>query len=272
MTDLTPDQLPDGWSAGATGYDEFFAPHTRLWAEDVVTLTGVGDGTRFLDVAAGSGALTLAAARRGAAVTAIDFAPGMVEQLRSNLTAQGLSGSVHEMDGQALDFAEDSFDVAASLFGLIFFPDQAKGLSELRRVLRPGGRVAIAAWEVATFPLYQLMGRIMATLRPDAPPAPGPPAFARLGAADPLEAAVAGAGFGSVEVHAVTHPMVMADPGAFFLHMPAWAPPAKLLIGSLTDDELTEAVAIWNAGYEELAGGQDGVPATALVAVATVPA
>ena len=94
----------------------------------------------MLDVAAGTGALTLAAARTGAHVLATDFSPGMVARIAA-ANLPNVEASV--MDGQALDLADGCFDAVFSIFGVIMFPDWRKGLSEMGRVTRPGGPIAV---------------------------------------------------------------------------------------------------------------------------------
>ena len=127
------DQRPEGWSDGAAAYDEWFAPVSSRFAINALRLLGLGPGQRLLDVAAGTGALTLQAAEAGLDVLAVDFAPGMVRLLRQRLSDGGLDARVEQMDGQALGCDNASFDAACSMFGLIFFPDLDAGARELRR-------------------------------------------------------------------------------------------------------------------------------------------
>ena len=105
----------------------------------------VGDGTRVLDIAAGTGALSIPAAQRGASVLAIDVAPGMVKRLSAKL--EPFPGcEAREMDGEALELEDNSFDAAFSIFGVILFSDWRRGLREQARVLRSGGKGCIASW------------------------------------------------------------------------------------------------------------------------------
>ena len=135
-------QRPEGWGPGAARYHTVFAPFTGAFAADLVDVLAIGPTDTVLDVAAGTGAFARRAAARGADVLATDFAPGMVDTLR-RVTAEepGARLRVAVMDGQALDVDDDSFSVAASNVGVIFFPDIAAGLRELARVTRPGGRM-----------------------------------------------------------------------------------------------------------------------------------
>jgi SAM-dependent methyltransferase len=134
-------------------YELIAEPFTQPYAEQAVVLAGgVRAGTRVLDVAAGTGALTLLAARAGAHVLGTDFAPGMVARLAERIAAAGFDDvrcSARVMDGRALDLPDDSFDMAFSMFGVMLFDDPLRGLAEMVRVVRPGGRVVLAVWAVA---------------------------------------------------------------------------------------------------------------------------
>ena len=170
---------PEVWSSVAPGYDDAIAPIMRPYASTTLDLLGLTGGTarlRLLDVAAGTGVVAIEAARRGAEVLATDFAPGMVEVMRRRFAAEGMDARAEVMDGQALGLEDESFDLGTSTFGLIFFPDPLVGLRELRRVLRPGGRVGIAAWDMTRIGLPQLLGAALARAVPDLP-APAPAAM-----------------------------------------------------------------------------------------------
>ena len=103
-------------------------------------------GERVLDVAAGSGNAALAAARRGARVTATDFVPQLLEVAARRAAVDGLVLDTKEADAQALPFPDGAFDVVLSTFGVMFAPDQARAASELLRVCRPAGRIGLTAW------------------------------------------------------------------------------------------------------------------------------
>jgi ubiquinone/menaquinone biosynthesis C-methylase UbiE len=147
MAGATPSQAV--WDGAAADYEAFAEPFTRQFAEAALYLSGgVEPGERVLDVAAGTGTLTLAAARAGAKVLATDFSPGMVARLSHRLAEAGLAGTVEArvMDGQALNLGDGSFDAAFSIFSVMLFPDWERGLAELARVVRPDGRGVIAVW------------------------------------------------------------------------------------------------------------------------------
>ncbi|SDO17007.1 class I SAM-dependent methyltransferase [Pseudomonas jinjuensis] len=127
-----------------------------------------------LDVAAGNGNATLAAARRGCRVTSSDYVPALLERGRERAQAERLEVHFQEADAEALPFADASFDAVLSTFGVMFTPDQARAAGELARVCRPGGRIGLANWTPEGF-----IGQVFRTLGRHLPPAPGaqPPAL-----------------------------------------------------------------------------------------------
>ncbi len=114
--------------------------------EQLCQAIGIHPGERVLDVAAGSGNAALAAARRGARVTATDFVPALLDTAARRAQAEGLDLETQEADAQALPFADGAFDAVLSTFGVMFAPDQSRAAAELLRVCRPGGRIGLTAW------------------------------------------------------------------------------------------------------------------------------
>jgi len=115
-------------------------------AELLCRAIDIHPGERVLDVAAGSGNAALAAARRGARVTATDFVPALLQVAARRAAVEGLVVDTEEADAQALPFADGAFDVVLTTFGVMFAPDQARAASELVRVCRPAGRIGLTAW------------------------------------------------------------------------------------------------------------------------------
>lgn len=137
----------EAWDSIASGFDEHVTPQNISYGEETIRRAAVGAGTKFLDVAAGSGALSIPAARLGADVVATDISPAMIDHLARRAEAEGLQNLKAEvMDGCDLQIADDTFDVAASQHGVSLFPDVARGIAELRRVTKPGGQVILAAF------------------------------------------------------------------------------------------------------------------------------
>ena len=270
MAELTPDQHPEGWSTLAGGYDSVFSGFTKMYAEHLLDRLGVSADDDVLDVGAGSGVFSVGAAERGAkSVLGTDFAAGMVELLGQRLSATGHDDvGAAVMDGQDLDIGDGSFDVAASSFGLIFFPNLDRGASELRRVLKPGGRAGILAWDRASFPwgtfMMQAFERTIDGFeRPEAPPA-----FMRVSDIETLEGLFQRAGFDEIEVTVETRPWKLDDPGAFFAEVPQWSPPMAPLFQSLDDATVAAARSVFDEVVRDAADSSGAVPTGALVGTA----
>lgn len=138
---------PDAWDRVGQGYTSRFTPTLAAYARTALSLVEPAADAHILDVAAGPGTLALLAAPGVRRVSALDFSPGMIDRLRRDAAARGLTNVEAVVgDGQALPYADASFDAAFSMFGLIFFPDRGRGLRELLRVLRPGARALVGSW------------------------------------------------------------------------------------------------------------------------------
>jgi SAM-dependent methyltransferase len=143
---LQPDQRPEGWDHHVALYEQVFEPLTVEFARAAIGRLEVRPGERVLDVAAGTGGAALTLAQAGATVTAIDGSAGMIDRIRARAAARGIAVDARVMDGMMLDFPNDAFDAALSVLGISLFPDAVKGLREMRRVVRPGGRLAVVTW------------------------------------------------------------------------------------------------------------------------------
>ena len=125
-------------------------------------------GQRVLDVAAGNGNATLAAARRFARVTSTDYVPALLERGRRRAEADGLDVTFEVADAEALPYPPERFDVVLSTFGVMFAPDHARAASEMRRVCRLGGSIGLASWTPEGF-----LGQLLRTVAKYVPPVPG---------------------------------------------------------------------------------------------------
>lgn len=144
-----------------------------LVSELLARAADVHSGHRVLDVAAGTGNSALAAARRGARVTAVDIVPGALETASRRAAAEGLELDVEVADAQDLPFEDGTFDVVLSSFGAMYAPDQQRTVGELIRVCRPGGRIGMANWTPGG--VVARLQRVMASVMPrPAQPAPRP--------------------------------------------------------------------------------------------------
>ena len=168
------------WSAGNYAV---IGTTLQIVGETLCEAANIRADERVLDVAAGNGNATLAAARRFARVTSTDYVPGLLDSARLRAEAEGLAVEFRVADAENLPFADGQFDVVLSTFGVMFTPDQRRAASELLRVVRPGGRIALANWTPTGF-----IGQLFATLGKRVPPPPGirPPSL--WGTRDWLEA------------------------------------------------------------------------------------
>ncbi|HKS55102.1 MAG TPA: methyltransferase domain-containing protein [Steroidobacteraceae bacterium] len=174
-------QPADAWDKIAPGYDRTNTP-TQMWlGQQGLQLAGLRPGMRFLDVAAGSGALSIPAARLGARVLAIDQSPAMLELLTARARVEGLEISTRIMDGHALELDDDSFEVVGSQFGVMLFPDMPRGVREMARVVASGGRVLVTAYgDPHKIDFLAFFVGAVRTVRPDfegPPPEPPPLPF-----------------------------------------------------------------------------------------------
>ena len=242
MSKLAPDQVPEGWSRVAEGYEEAFTNITKKLSRDALELAKVKPGEQVLDVAAGTGAFSFLAAEAGATVLATDFAPGMIESLRKLAEEKGIRNLRTEvMDGQALDLPDDTFDVSASVLGVIFYPDIPRGLAELRRVLKPGGRCAVVVWgETAKFEFFRFFVQAIKQADPSFAP-PGGPIWERLSPPGVLETEMKSAGFSQVKVHTVTRVLEVDSSTALWEQLSSAAPPLKPLLDSIGPEKTRAA-------------------------------
>jgi ubiquinone/menaquinone biosynthesis C-methylase UbiE len=140
----------------------------QIVGERICEAVDLRAGERVLDVAAGNGNATLAAARRFAAVTSTDYVGALLGRGRERAAAERLPVEFREADAEALPFPDRSFDVALSTFGVMFTADQDRAAAELARVVRPGGRIGLANWTPEGF-----IGQLFRTIGKHVPPPAG---------------------------------------------------------------------------------------------------
>jgi SAM-dependent methyltransferase len=210
------------WEAAAEAWHRW-APTLRSWlgpaTERMLDLAGVASGTRVLDVAAGAGDQTLQIASRvgpGGSVLATDISPAILAFAGSEAKRAGHAQvATRAMDGEQLELDDATFDVVVSRVGLIYFPDQQRALSEMRRVLVPGGRVAAIVY--STPAQNGFFSAPVAVVRRHAglgAPLPGQPGPFSLGGPGVLEAAFTKAGFSDVRAETVQAPLRMESAAA----------------------------------------------------------
>jgi SAM-dependent methyltransferase len=136
------------WMTGDFGQ---LARHTMRCAEEFVDRLDIRSGMHVLDVACGTGNLAIAAARKGAHVSGVDFATNLLHQARERARAENLPANFEEGDAEQLPNSDAQFDIVMSMFGAMFPPRPELVAKELARVCRPGGRIAMANWTPGGF-------------------------------------------------------------------------------------------------------------------------
>ena len=155
-------------AAWATGDYAVVGTTLQIVGETLCEALDLRSGLHVLDVAAGNGNATLAAARRWCDVTSTDYVASLLESGKARAAAEGHTVQFQEADAEDLPFRDASFDVVISTFGVMFTPNQEKAASELARVCKPGGRIGLANWTPDSF-----IGQVFKTIGKYIAPAPG---------------------------------------------------------------------------------------------------
>jgi SAM-dependent methyltransferase len=160
--------LKSTWMAGDFGQIANYAVRAGV---EFIQRTNISPGSRVLDVACGTGNVSIPAAKAGATVTGVDIAPNLLDQARKRAEAEGLSIRFDEGDAEDLPYKDKEFDIVVTMFGAMFAPRPERAAAELIRVCKPGGLIAMGNWTPQGFvgKSFQLTARM-------APPPPGIPA------------------------------------------------------------------------------------------------
>lgn len=229
------------WEKIAAGYDRTNTETQQWLGNESLHRAGLRAGMRFLDVAAGSGALSLPAARLGAKVVATDLSPSMLELLRNRARKENLNIETRVMDGHNLEFEDCTFDMAGSQFGVMTFPDQPRGIREMARVVKPGGRVLMSVYgPPAEIDFLGFFVGAVHSVRPDfVPPMDPPPPEFRLADPETLRSELVEAGLEDVQVDQITEYTDFKS-AKFLWEWIIWSNPiVEMLLGMLnvTNDE-----------------------------------
>lgn len=250
------------WDAIAPGFDRYVTPESSRFGERVLDVVDAGPGVRLLDIAAGSGAVALPAARRGADVVATDLAPRMVERLEARARAEKLSNlTALVMDGTALELSDDRFDITISLNGVSLFPDLVGGLAEMVRVTKPGGQVLVATFGAprrVEF-LGYFMAALQATIADFAPlPMDPPPLPFQVAEPSELHRRLVTAGLAQVHVETVTWKMHFASGAHFWDVVTSSNPIGAALTANLSSDQAHAAQQVLDGMLRERSVCQRG--------------
>jgi ubiquinone/menaquinone biosynthesis C-methylase UbiE len=166
----------------ASGDYSIIGTTLQIVGESLCEAVDLRSGSKVLDVAAGNGNCSLAAARRFCDVTSTDYVPALLEEGRRRAEAERLPITFQQADAEALPFADNSFDVVLSSFGVMFTPNHKQSANEMLRVCRPEGRIGLANWTPRGF-----IGRLFAVVGRHVPPPPGLTPPSRWGMEDHLD-------------------------------------------------------------------------------------
>lgn len=241
----TAKQVPDGaaqagraaWDNIAPAYDRTNTP-TQMWlGNEGLRRAGLRPGMQFLDVAAGSGALSIPAARLGARVLAVDRSPVMLALLMARARTEGLDIDTRVMDGHALELEDDSFDIVGSQFGVMLFPDMPKGVSEMARVVRPGGRALMNVYgDPHRIEFLDCFVRAVQTVRPGftGPPMQPPPLPFQLQDPQRLREVMAVCGLRDIGIETITESTEFRTGKALWEWLIGSNPIVEAVLGELT--------------------------------------
>lgn len=237
------ESMRKSWGARVDAYVAEAAPNTAAHTKALLEMLPAQTGERVLDVATGPGVVALAAALQvgpSGAVVATDLAPEWDKEIAKRAGELGVENvSFRAMGAEALDLPDDSFDVAYCQFGLMFVPDPVRALREMRRVLRPGGRLGVVVWSTPDrVPCFTLFNRRLGALAPPEAPERQLPTPLALGAPGLIEGQVAEAGFGGVRVEKRTLDFVSKGADELWRFRVLEGPPAiKNAVHALSEEE-----------------------------------
>lgn len=273
---LTPEkwgrkESADWWSAGQARRQQTYGAATEM----MLDLAGVQAGSRVLDVAAGTGDQTLMAARRVGPtgnVLATDDSASMLKVAAEAARKEGLTNvDTRVMNAENLELDTDSFDAEVSRMALMLFPNPAKALSEMRRVVKPGGKVAVMVHgALEKNPFREIFHKTVRRLGNIPPPAPGEPWMFALGEPGALEEVYARADFLNVSVRAVSIQRRSPSAVAAVENMRKGAGDTRELMNRLNEADRERAWAEMAAEFKRFEGA-DGceIPGEVLIGVGT---
>jgi ubiquinone/menaquinone biosynthesis C-methylase UbiE len=247
----------EAWDAIAEGYDRYVAPQEVDLANEALHLVGLKPGERFLDVAAGTGGLSLPAARLGARVLATDWSPAMIGRFEARVQEEGLAAQGRVMDCQALDLPDDSFDVTGSQFGVMLVPDQPRALREMVRVTKPGGHVLVIAYgSPAELDFIRFFTSALKAVAPEFPGIPDDPPLLEFQVSDPevFRQRLTDAGLRSVRIERTAEQPVFSSGEEMWNWVLYGNPIPGTMVSDLGEDQRSRLRQILDGMLRECAG------------------
>jgi len=220
------DKQRAAWASGNYGK---MGTRVQLAGEELAEAMAVRPGALVLDVAAGTGNVTLALARRRARVVSTDYVESLLDQGRRRAEAEGLEVTFEVADAEALPFSDHCFDATASTFGVMFAPDQAQAASELMRVTKSGGRIGLVSWTPDGF-----IGNLFRTVGKHVPPPAGVVSPTNWGRREWIEGTF-GAKAAHVDFKVKHFNFVDTSPAAFVDLFRTWYGPVQRAFASLDE-------------------------------------
>jgi ubiquinone/menaquinone biosynthesis C-methylase UbiE len=262
MITIEESKIRKAWDGIAVNFDRYVTP-TANWdlGKTALRLSGLKPGMHFLDVASGSGALSLPAARLGAKVLAVDISPVMIERLKVRADEEGLSNlEGRVMDGHHLDLNDNNFDIAGSQFGVMLFPDFRRGLSELVRVTRPRGAVFLVTF--GPIQKVEFLGVFIQAVQEVVPGFTGlspvtPPLPFQVSDEGVLQHKMEEAGLKNVHVNPIVHKLSLRSGKEMWNWVTSSNPIATDIISGLNDQQRTQVRQILDEMIRERSGGRD---------------
>jgi ubiquinone/menaquinone biosynthesis C-methylase UbiE len=253
-----------GWETVSQGYEQHFADLTNQSVNEVLNAAAVEDGKQVLDVCCGPGVIAAGATARGAKTFGIDFSSSAVDIASTNVP----DAEIYEGNAQSLPFSDNTFDAVVCGFGIIHVPDPQKALSEMYRVLKPAGRVAVSVWTLPSpnngFGLIYGAIKEHADMGVDLPHGPD---FFQFSDPDKLTEALLEIGFNEPSVNEVSQTWELKEPQGLFTSIMEGAVRARALIAAQTSDvqeSILETVAAEVSEYKS-SDGIYRVPMPALI-------
>jgi ubiquinone/menaquinone biosynthesis C-methylase UbiE len=271
--ELQPDQQPGRWDNHVAVYEAVFEPLTDAFARRALMRLDLRPAERLVDIGAGSGGASLLAAEAGVEVVAVDASTAMTARIRDRAHRKHVVGRVDArvMDGMALALPAESFDAALSIFGVILFPDAERGMREIARILRPGGRAAVVTWtDTERYELVLRLQAAVAHVRGPQPPPETLPAQLRFREERAFRNLLAAAGLMVNEIVRMEERWKLPSARWLADHI-AFAPGMAAMVEALGADRASILEAFVSALEQDQGAGEIRLLAVAQLGLATKP-